>query len=505
MKRLCCWLISVVGLACCAAAAGPNVVFVLADDIGPGDIEVFQKRFSGKSLISTPTLDRLIEEGITFENARTPASLCAPTRWAVMTGNYTYRSHKPWGIWGAFEPNGIRDDQLTLGRVMKRAGYATAFFGKWGFGAEWHAEDSEDIYTGNEYGKDGLDISRMVRGGPLDMGFDYSVTLPAGIQNVPYAFYENEQWMPLSEDSVIRHMTWEDVPKGTELGKQAGLGDSAWDASRAGSILAARAVAFIAQNAGKDPFFVYYCSQAVHHPHNPPERFNGRSIAGTTPSKHLDMVHEFDAQVEALVDALKESGVYENTLIVIASDNGGMGENNHVSETVAAGHDSTAGLREDKGSIYEGGSRVPMIAVWPGRIPPGSATDEPVMVQDMLATLAALTGQKLGKTDAMDSLNLLPLMTGVPGAEGHDVMVVQGSADRGSYTSIIKDGWKLVVESTKWDTSIRKPFALFDLNDNPFEHESRNRISDPEQAFRVKALMTLNNDLRDGAQRTERQ
>ena len=487
----------------CSAQTLPNVVFIMADDIGPGDIEVFQKRFSRKSLVSTPTLDRLVEEGITFENARTPASLCAPTRWAVMTGNYNYRCHKPWGIWGAFEPNKIEDDQLTLGRVMKQAGYTTAFFGKWGFGAEWNAQDSDEIYTGNEYGKDGVDISRIVRGGPSDLGFDYSVTLPAGIQNVPYAFYENDEWMPLSEISVIRHLTWKDMPKGVELGKKAGKGDSAWDPRRAGPILVEKATAFIERNAGKQPFFVYYCSQAVHHPHCPPETFNGKPVAGTTPSKHLDMVNEFDMQVEALVQSLKKTGVYDNTLIVVTSDNGGMGENNYVPETIAAGHDSTAGLREDKGAIYDGGSRVPMIAVWPGHIVPGSTSSEPVMVQDILATLAALTGQKIKKSDAMDSRDLLPLMTGEPGAEGHDVMVVQGSADQGSYTAIIKDGWKLVIESTKWDGTIRKPFALFNLNDNPLEDESRNLIRNPEQAFRVKEFMKLNDELRDGKRRTE--
>ena len=480
----------------------PNVLVVLADDVGPGDIEFFQRRFSGSSLVSTPNINRLIEEGMRFENARTPATLCAPTRWAVMTGNYNYRSHKPWGVWGAFEPNGIPDGQMTLGRLMKTAGYRTAFIGKWGFGAEWNAENSDQIYTGNEYGKDGVDIRRIVRGGPGDLGFDYSCNLPAGIQNVPYAYYENDIWMPLSETSVLQHLTWKDVPKGTELGKSAGKGDSAWDASRAGPILTEKAVGFIEQCAKDEqtPFFLYFCSQAVHHPHNPPKTFFGHPVAGTTPSKHLDMVNEFDLQVGVLIETLKKHGLYENTLFIVTSDNGGMGEGNAVKETVAAGHDSSAEFREDKGSSYEGGSRVPFIAVWPGQIQPAAVSHEPVMVQDVFATLAAVTGQKLQETDAMDSINLLPLLTGQPEVRGHEVMVVQGGPD--GRTAIIQDGWKLIIQSAKWNDSIRKPFALFNLNNNSQEDESGNLINSPEQALRMRSLMKLNDDLRGRKERT---
>ncbi|WP_455244689.1 sulfatase family protein [Petrachloros mirabilis] len=486
-----------------AEDARPNVVFVLADDIGPGDIEVFQERFSKRdALISTPTLNGLIQDGLTFENARTPAALCAPTRWAVMTGNYNYRSHKPWGIWGAFEPNRIPAEQMTLGRVMQRAGYTTAFFGKWGFGLQWNAEGSNEIYTGNEYGKGAVDLTRVVRGGPSDLGFNYSVALPAGIQNVPYAFYENEKWMPLSNDSVITNLTWRGVPKGSQLGKQPGRGDSAWDSRRVGPILAQKAVDFITRRSDYRPFFIYYCSQAVHHPHTPHDQLDGKPVAGTTPSKHLDMVNEFDIQLGMLIRALKARGVYENTLIVVTSDNGGMAGNNGVKETISAGHDSTAGLREDKGSIYEGGSRVPFIAIWPGKIRPGTVSTQPVMAQDMLATLAALTGRKLGETDAMDSLNLLPLMTGVPGAKGHDVMVTQGRGKHGVCTAIIENDWKLIIQTNQRNGQIRKPIALFNLKENPLEEESGNRINAPEQAARVKHLMKLNDQLRDEKQRT---
>lgn len=477
----------------------PNVVVILADDIGVGDIACLQEAFSGKdALISTPNLDSLIEQGIYFKRAYTPATLCAPTRLAMMTGNYCYRSRKPWGIWWPFEDNGISEDQMTLGRLMKSAGYQTAFFGKWGFGSLWYKENSEtEIALDATYGDQDVNVSKVAKGGPPALGFDYSCWLPSGIQNLPYAFYENNDWMPLSNQSVLKEMTWRDVPVGTNIGKP-GKGDSAWDARRAGPILAGKAVRFIEDCADqKKPFFVYYCSQAVHHPHNPPDDFFGTPVNGTTPSPHMDMMNEFDLQVGALVKTLKAEGVFENTLFIVTSDNGGM----DLEETVAAGHDPTAGLRADKGFIYEGGSRVPFIAVWPGHIKPGSVSDEKIMTQDVMATLYALTGVEQKETDAMDSYNLMPLLAGDSGAVGRERMIIQGNSNIG-HTAIYKDQWKLVVETRMWDDSFRKPFALFDLKRNPEEDETMNLVSSPEQAGLVQQLMELNDDMRGSGRRT---
>lgn len=211
-------------------------------------------------------------------------------------------------------------------------------------------------------------------------------------------------------------MTWSDVPVGTELGKKPGLGDSNWDARGIGELLADKAVDFIKRTTSESPekpFFMCYFSNAVHHPHNPPEHFKGIPVKGTIgngKAAHLDMIFELDLQIGEIVKALKETGQLENTLFIFTSDNGGM--LNYVPGTVESGHDPTNGLRGSKGDIWEGGHRVPFIAVWPGKITAGSSSGEPVLTHDLMATMYALTGQDMPGNKALDSMNLLPVLTG---------------------------------------------------------------------------------------------
>ena len=298
----------------------PNIVLVLADDIGPGDIAYYHKLRTGKEAIApTPNIDLLIKQGIRFSNAHSPASLCAPSRFSMLTGNYPYRNKNgTFGVWASHRDTGIDPQFTTSARIAKKSSYRTAFIGKWGLGGQMYAKGTQKAFKG--WGVDGIDFSQRAKG-PNDYGFDYSCELPQGIQGVPFAFYENKKWMPLKKDSVLKlispKQTMYDISrKHNDLG---GIGDSNWDPRLAGSVLTSKAIQFIEdhqKNHADQPFFLYYCTQAVHIPHTPPKELNGVKIAGSTPGVHGDMIRELDVQVGMLREALNKNGVADNTLFI---------------------------------------------------------------------------------------------------------------------------------------------------------------------------------------------
>ncbi|TXG39264.1 sulfatase family protein [Seonamhaeicola maritimus] len=489
---------------CCSlfAQKQPNVIVVLADDIGTGDISYYRKMHSNKIIVETPTLDKLSKEGIVFTDAHSPAALCAPTRYAIMTGNHCYRSYAPWGVWGCYQPSPIEEKDLTLGKLMKQAGYKTSFFGKWGFGMDFGRKDNPEVVYRSprkEHETD-VDITKVLDKGPVQNGFDYSFMYPAGIQAEPYAVYENGIMEPIKEDSEIILITKEYGKNlGFKLDKKEGLGDSNWDPHNSSKLLVDKAVKFIQRNAKtEEPFFMYYCSQAVHKPHTPSKSMNGIKVAGTTPSNHLDMVKELDIQMEMIVQTLKEQGVYDNTLIIFTSDNGGL----LVKETLQSGHKPSNIYRGGKNQAYEGGTRVPFIAWWPKEIKGKQVSDAPVIGIDVMATLASITNQKIEEGQAMDSSNLFPIMKGEKGVKAHDFLMTQSGTTK--QAMITEDGWKLIIQVDKKDKTdaARTPFALFNLNDNISENENENLVDNPKYQDKVKELFAKYNRTRNSKIKT---
>jgi arylsulfatase A-like enzyme len=177
----------------------PNIIVVLADDIGVGDISHYMRLNKGKVVIETPHIDKLASQGMYFTGAHAPAALCATSRYSIMTGNNNYRSRLPWGVWSGYAQSMIYKEQLTLGRVMKKANYNTAFFGKWHLGTSFSKKsDPNEIFAATRKKTSlNVDITSIKDFGPMQTGFDYSVTLPSGIQNEPYSIYENDKWLPL--------------------------------------------------------------------------------------------------------------------------------------------------------------------------------------------------------------------------------------------------------------------------------------------------------------------
>lgn len=476
------------GAQCCGQPELPNIVVIMADDIGLGDIGfLHRERYDEPGLVDTPNIDQLISEGMRFTDAHSPASLCAPTRFSMLTGNFSFRNPQPWGVWTPESDALIEPHFTTVARIAKVGGYHTAFFGKWGLGGVWNGKPD--------------DYAKMDAGARY-YGFDYAVELPQGIQNEPYAFYENSTFMPLKPDSELVQIPFEQTGYAVKEAERdrSGTGDSNWDPMLAGPTLAGKAVDYIGYQAGShpgEPFYLYYCSQAVHVPHHPPASLDGRRIAGTTPGLHGDMIHELDTQVGMIMNALKKAGVYEDTLIIFTSDNGGIVVDR---DMVKAGHVTSNGLRGSKSSIYEGGHRVPFIAVWHGAIEPGSVSHEPIVSHDTVATIATIAGQKVDRQKVMDSANLLPCFTGTATRPAHKYIVHRSIS--GPTFALRQGDWKLIMELEGPDHGKNrfrqdytgklgslKAIALFDLKDNRAENEDKNLVNSPEQRNRVAQML----------------
>lgn len=479
----------------------PNIIVILADDIGVGDISKYRRIHSNNIVLETPNIDNLAKDGIMFTNAHSPAALCATTRYAVMTGNSNFRSTAPWGVWSGYAKSVIKDDQMTLGRLMKKANYNTAFLGKWHIGTSFNSKDNPNKLYLDKNGKVdyNVDISKIVIG-PKQLGFDYSLSLPAGIQGPPYAFYENHEWMKLKEDSKITFIDQAFMKNiNLKLDKNPGYGDSNWDPHQVGGILASKAVDYIADNANKDkPFFMYYCSQAVHVPHAPIKKLDGKRVQGTTPSVHLDMVKELDIQMGMMVKELKKQGIYENTVFIFTSDNGGLRK----PKTIKSGHKVSSIYRGSKNLSWEGGHRVPFIVTWPKQFKKGKSIDTPILGQDIMATIAAISNTSLTKNVAQDSYNLLPILNFEEKKHKRRHIIVQGGSAHDGI--IIEDGWKLILNISKKDKSnkTRIPIALFDLNTNITEKEDQNLINSEKHQEKIKYLFELYNKTRDSGSPT---
>jgi arylsulfatase A-like enzyme len=379
----------------------PNIVVVLADDIGLGDIAPYNPSLVGL----TPNLDRLAQEGMRFTHAHSSAAVCAPSRYSALTGNYHWRGRREWGTWRYYHPSQVLPGQWTIGDMLRFAGYRTALVGKLHLGGDFMATRSTEITRDPAR----ADISRPFGGGPLAHGFDYSFNLLEGIQNPPYAYFENDALY--GDPALLRR--WDAGAYGNSRVPSAGIGMSYWDSSRVGEDLLTRALGFIdghvAAFGTTRPFFLYYAAAEAHPPLSPPDAFFGQPIRGISQTcSRDDMIHQLDLAVGILIDRLRAHGLLGNTLFVFASDNG---------SNPANCRDSTGSpFSGYKGQVLEGGHRVPMIVRWGDAgiyaVPPGSIRTQAVGVQDLAATLAAVARVPVPPEQALDSFNLLPLLLG---------------------------------------------------------------------------------------------
>lgn len=368
-----------------SARVMPNIVVILADDLGIGDLGVY----NAKSKIPTPNMDAIANSGIRLTHAHSPSAVCTPTRYGLLTGRYAWRTRLKQGVLYGESPALIEEGRITIQSMLQKQGYTTAGIGKWHLG------------LGNN---EKTDYSQALRPGPISSGFDYYFGIPASLDIAPYLYFENEHVVQAASDTISK-------------GKHARNGGGGlW---RAGAIapefkhievlptIAAKAESYIAER-GKQPdqaFFLYLPLSSPHTPWIPTDEFRGKSKAGV----YGDFVYQTDDVVGRVMTALKVNGLANNTLIVVTSDNG-----SHWREPEITKYDHLANgnFRGMKADIYEGGHRVPFVASWPKYIPPASVSDENFLLVDLLATIAAITGADLPVDAGEDSYNQLPTLRG---------------------------------------------------------------------------------------------
>src|SRR5680860_1592509 len=411
----------------------PNIVYILADDMGYGDLS----SLNPESGIQTPNMDSIVKEGIYFTDAPSNSAVCTPTRYGILTGRYAWRSRLKEGVLWGYDPPLIKEDRTTVASFLKDNGYQTACIGKWHLGLGWQAKNPEEPITKYEWDrvfKEGadsnVDFSKQVSG-PNTLGFDYSYIIPASLDMTPYLYLENEKATELptaytegkSQDKDGRGVFW-----------RAGEVAPNFDFLNVLSHLTDKATDFIAaQKSINKPFFLYFPLTAPHTPWLPTAAVNGKSNAG----RYGDFVTLVDNTVGKVLQALEKSGQAENTLVIVTSDNG---SNWTVKDKEQFKHHANYIYRGQKADIYEGGHRIPFIARWPGKIKPGTVSDQVLCTTDLLATLSGIIGKDLPKGAGEDSYNMLPALTGNVKKQIRDYTVHHSL---NGFFAIRKGKWKL--------------------------------------------------------------
>lgn len=456
--------------------ARPNIVFILADDLGVGSVNCYH---AGTNLVRTPSIDRLAHEGRRFTDANTPSSVCSPTRYAVLTGRYCWRTPLKHEVLGLGDPLWIETNRLTVASLVKRHGYQTAAIGKWHLG---YGPTKPVNYTGT------------LRPGPQDVGFDYHFGVPSNHGDPSGIFVDNEQVLGLRSTNL--------APFGKCYygGKPFfGIDAPQREDESVMDTLTGKAIAWMEKQDRSQPFFLYFTPVAVHEPATPSVKTKDTSVCGV----YGDWIHELDLSVGRILAALDRLKLAENTLVIFTADNGGVLINDSGTRPEAKAYD--AGMRVSgpwrgrKHSIYEGGFRVPYIARWPGRIPAGTVCDETINLVDTLATTAALLGEKLpaAGAGAEDSFNVLPAWLGEKTTQPLRPDMIVHSAD--GVFAIRQGPWKWIegISSKPQPPKARAAEfnpQLYHLKDDPAE---TNNLSAQHPAL-VKELAALLERYRDG-------
>jgi arylsulfatase A-like enzyme len=449
-----------------AGATKPNIVIILADDLGYGD----PRCYNPASNIPTPHIDQLASQGMRFTDAHTPSAVCTPTRYGVLTGRYCWRSALKKGVLDGYSPLLVEPGRLTIATLLKERGYATACVGKWHLGLG----DAKPV-----------DYGRALRPGPNALGFDFFFGIPASLDMPPYVFVKNE-------DVTEAAMATIEASKMRRLG-----GDGFW---RAGAIaphfkhgdvlpkITEEAVGFIWSQSKDKPFFLYFALTAPHTPWMPTKEFQGTSTAGY----YGDFVAQVDATVGRITKALTDARLSENTILIFTSDNGAHWLPDDIERWK---HRANDGLRGQKADIWDGGHRVPFIARWPGRIAAASTSAELICLTDFLATAAALAGAKLPDNAGEDSFDLSPVFLGKKYDKSIHEAVVHHSSD-GTF-GIRQGPWKLAMALGSHGFSLPKDIEpkpreargqLYNLEDDP-EEKNNLWLQKPEVVNRLTALL----------------
>ena len=453
------------------AADRPSVILFLADDMGMGDVRAYDE----SSSIPTPSMDRLAAEGCLFRDAHSPSAVCTPTRYSVLSGEYAFRSElDDFVLRSAYDAPLLDPQRESLAALLRRAGYATAAFGKWHLGMRWTNRAGDGAARpgvgASRFTTTDVDFAKPILEGPLDLGFDRFFGLASSIHHGPYTFVDDRRVAEVPTELRERVLTRDGAFR-------EGWVAPGWRDDGQGEAISTRALEWLRehlQDSPEQPFFLYYAAVANHSPHVPPKELHGHPIRGAGGqddglASRNDMIVQNDVILGQLLELLAGfDGAAENTLVILTSDNGADGGR-------------YTPMRGGKGSIYEGGHRVPFVARWPRRLPAGSVSDALLGLNDLYRSLAALAGAEPAEGAARDSEDLSALLSGADLSAGRGrALIVQdnGTARR---LAAIDGRWKLVVRDGE-------AVALDDRLEDP--RETRNRLGKiPDKAAELLAFL----------------
>jgi len=460
-------------------AVQPNIVVILADDIGYGDFGCCNP----SSRIPTPATDSLARKGVVFTDAHSSSSVCTPSRYGLLTGRYCWRTPLKRSVLFSYEPPLIEAHRPTIASILRGAGYRTACIGKWHLGLGYRSLEGRpvDFSRPLPWGdaerslEESIDFTAPIAGGPLSLGFDsFFGTSGCSTCQPPYGFIDGDRFV---------------TPPSTYVGNfpytgRPGMTAPGWDHAQADPAFARRAVdSILAQKTSPRPFFLYLAASAAHEPcveQVVPRFARGKSAAGP----RGDLVWLFDWMVGQVVDALARIDRLNSTAIFVTSDNGALPGDRVITpsggeEYRTYGHASCGSWRGYKSHIWEGGHREPLIACWPSQIEPGTSCSALVGLNDLPATLAAIAGAPLPDGSAEDSRSFLPHLLGLTPPNPIRDSLIHHSAT--GVFSIRRGEWKLIHEtlgSGGWPPpaggapSPGSPGQLYNLAQDPAEQEN---------------------------------
>lgn len=458
-------------LSCTEKQKQPNIIFILADDMGYGDVSYFDNN----SKLKTENLDRMAQEGVVFTDAHSSSSVSTPTRYGILTGRYNWRSTLKNNVLYGYDKALIPADRETMASMLRKNGYTTAGIGKWHLGWDWDNIDA---------GKDKVDFSKPVQNGPTTRGFDYFYGFCGSLDMAPYVYIENDMPTSLPDRETVnegKYSWWRKGPTGADFVHEEVLPN-----------LVDRACNYIKEKAKADqPYFLYLPLPAPHTPILPTEEFRGKSGIG----EYGDFVLMVDAMVGKVLQAVKESGEDGNTIVVFTTDNG-CSPAAGIKEMEAQGHRPNSIYRGHKADLFDGGHRIPCILRWPEGTKPHEVR-QTVCLTDFYATFAAINGYKLMDSEGEDSYNLLPAIVSETEIDPIREATVHHSID-GQFT-IRQGDWKLLLSASSGGWSVPTPtdtlaldslppIQLYNMKDDPSE-TTNVEAEHPEIVSRLRALM----------------
>ncbi len=441
------------GMLKASESAPPNIIYILADDLGYGDVQSLNP---GRGKIATPHMDQLAAEGMVFTDAHSSSSVCTPTRYSILTGRYNWRTRLQSFVLMGYDDSLIAIERLTVADYLKGQGYNTAAIGKWHLGMGMPTKDGKPA----DKSGDNVDWKGVIRYGPSDHGFDYFYGISSSLNIPPFIYIENDRFVG---EATVKKSFW----RGLE-----GYANPDFEDIDVLGEIGQKTVEYIDQQDSDKPFFVYVSLTSPHTPITVAPQWQGKSELGD----YGDFVMQSDHVIGTIVDAIDAAGCGDNTLIVVTSDNGCAAGPSKTDEMIAKGHYPSAQYRGYKSDLWEGGHRVPFIVRWPNEVKVGTESDQMICLNDLMATCADILGIAYPETEGVDSVSFLPALKGNPIVSTRRGIVHHGLRGHFAYR---EGNWKLLLargsggwtspneaEATEQGTPIGQ---LYNLENDPGE------------------------------------